>query len=362
MKLIYMTRKHKMYNLKHAIELQKRSLIHNSKLVAKRQGLQGKPKSYDPEKFKRKLHKKAKKHPINAPSNFSLIGNTKEFVTFINQLELRYEQKHEVYIEMKDIVNISIDAISVLLSCLAKFKENGIYFEGSFPQDPNCKNKIIKSGFFDYVGKSYENMVENNGVRLRGKQDVIITHGSLDVLQALSADVILEANRHIHGEKRRNFGIQSTLIELMTNTGEHASGSTKTKKEWWMSIEKTENPKTVRFSFIDYGIGIFNSLNKKGFLQILRSMLSNQSNSECLREIFEHQTHKTSIGESSRGKGLPEIKENLDNNSFSCLRVLTNDVFADVTAGQYNDLDYHFNGTFFYFELTKENNSYEYRE
>lgn len=362
MKIIYKTPKYRRYNLKHAYRLHKRSLVHRSKLIVKRQGLQGKSKNNDPKKLQKKLHKKAKKHPINAPSNFSLIGNPEEFVAFINQLEHRYEQKHEVYIEMKDIVSISIDAISVLLSCLAKFKENGIYFEGSFPKDENCKSKIIKSGFFDYVTKSYENMVENNGVRLRGKQDAIITHGSLDVLQDLSADVILEANRHIHGEKRRNFGVQSTLIELMTNTGEHASGSTKTKQEWWLSIEKTENPKTVKFSFIDYGIGIFNSLNKKGFLQILRNMLSNQSNSECLREIFEHKIHKTSTGESFRGKGLPEIKENLDNNSFSSLRVLTNDVFADVTAGQYNDLDYHFNGTFFYFELSKENNSYEYRE
>lgn len=336
-------------------------MAHKSKLVVKRRRLQGKPQINNQVKLQKKLHKKAQKHPINAPSNFSLIGNPKKFVSFINELEDRFEQKHEVYIEMKDIVNISIDAISVLLSCLAKFKENGLYFEGSFPKDHKCKNKIIESGFFDYVGQTYENMVENNGVRLRGKQDAIITHGSLDVLQDLSADVILEANSYIHGEKRRNFGVQSTLIELMTNTGEHASGSTKTKKEWWMSIEKTDNPKTVRFSFIDYGIGIFNSLHKKGWLQMIRNKLSNQSNADCLREIFARKLHKTSTGESFRGKGLPEIKENLDNNSFSNLKVLSNDVFADVAAGQYSNLDYHFNGTFFYFELTKENNSYEYR-
>lgn len=280
---------------------------------------------------------------------------------FINQLEHRYEQKRKVFIEMKGITHITVDAISVLLSCLAKFKKSGIYFAGSFPQDPTCKKKIIESGFFDYIGKTYEYMVENNWVRLRGKRDVIITHGSSDVLQELSAEVILEANRHIHGEKRRNFGIQSTLIELMTNTLEHASGSAKTKKEWWLSIEKTENPKTVRFSFIDYGIGIFNSLKEKGLLRILRKILPNQSNASCLREIFERKIHRTSTGESFRGKGLPEIKANLDNKSFSHLRVLTNNVFADIAAGQYVNLDYNFSGTFFYFELTEENNSYDYQ-
>jgi len=76
---------------------------------------------------------------------------------------------------------------------------------------------------------------------------------------------------------------------------------------------------------------------------------------------FDRKIHRTSTGESFRGKGLPEIKANLDNKSFSHLRVLTNNVFADIAAGQYVNLDYNFSGTFFYFELTEENNSYDYQ-
>lgn len=362
MKLLYKKLKFKHYNIKHSSKLQKRNQLHKLKLTTKRQRLQGKGKATDLNKLKKKLHKKARKHPINAPNNFSLIGNTKEFVAFINQLEDRYQQKHEVYIEMKYITNISIDAISVLLSCLAKFKENGIYFEGTFPNDESCRNKLKRSGFFDYVTKNYENMVENNSVRLKGKQDAIITHGSIDVLQELSAEIILEANKHIHGMKRRNLDLQATLIELMTNTCEHASAGLNAKKEWWLSIEKTDNPRQVNFSFIDYGVGIFKSLQNKGFLQNLKNRLINPSNAECLKKIFEKEIHKTSTDESFRGKGLPEIKENLDKNSFTNLRALTNDVYADVAIGEYTDLDYHFNGTFFYFELTEENNSYDYTE
>jgi hypothetical protein len=88
----------------------------------------------------------------------------------------------------------------------------------------------------------------------------------------------------------------------------------------------------------------------------------NPSNAKCLKQNFEKEIHKTSTDESYRGKGLPEIKENLDKNSFKNLRVLTNDVYADVAIGEYTDLDYHFNGTFFYFELTEENISYDYNE
>lgn len=360
MRSLQIDSKSKKFNLRHARKLHKRNLTHKYKLKIKRRNLQGKSKK--PYRTQKQLHRKAKKHPITAPTNLTLIDNPKEFVSFINRLEHKYQQRHEVYIEMKEITSISIDAISVLLSCLAKFKENGIYFEGSYPKDQNCRSKLIRSGFFDYVGKTYDNMVKNNSVRLEGKQDAIITHGSIEVLQALSAEVILEANKHIHGAKRRNLELQSTLIELMTNTCEHASGGLNMQREWWLSIEKTDNPRQVNFSFIDYGVGIFNSLQKKGILQILKNKIMNPSNAKCLKQIFEKEIHKTSTDESYRGKGLPEIKENLDKNSFKNLRVLTNDVYADVAIGEYTDLDYHFNGTFFYFELTEENISYDYNE
>jgi len=114
--------------------------------------------------------------------------------------------------------------------------------------------------------------------------------------------------------------------------------------------------------FVDYGIGIFESLKKKpkaekwaNRIEKLKQFFSSHGNPELLRALLEGEVHMTVTGQHFRGKGLPGIKQVLERNQISNLHVISNDVFANVEKSQYITLKSTLNGTFVYWELNQTN-------
>ena len=298
---------------------------------------------------------------VIAPKHFSLINKPIQVIEFIDDIKKYYSKRKKVFVELKHVEKIDYDAIVVLLAILVRFKAAGIKFNGNFPNNEIAKQVLRESKFFSSLDKSFKNLDSYD----LGARSSILTHANKCVDAELGHKVIGQATETIWGEKRRSRGVQRVLVELMLNTSNHADLESEGKKHWWLSVNHRVNEKVVSFSFIDFGVGVFKSLDNKkpdskffGWFEKLSSKFTVSDSSELLKIIIEGKLHKTVTGKPFRGKGLPGIREVLSRNQISKLCIITNDAYADVSNNTYRKLEKNFSGTFVYWELNSSNRSW----
>lgn len=336
----------------------KRSLLkkrsrRKSKIKTERRALEGKTYNEQKELKKWKRHKQ-----VTAPRDFTFLENTEGTTKFINNLEVNIKRNKPVFVNLERVEKMDYGAVTVLLSVMNIFKENHINFDGNFPKKIELRNKIIDSQFFDHLSKIIPRGV-GNPIK---KDNKIFGKGEKKVESALGLELMQEASKTIWGEKRMCKGFQRVLLELMQNTHNHAGLKKMGEECWWITVNHDPENKIVSFGFVDYGQGIFESLNKKpvgnrwaGYYEKIKDRLINGTNAEILEKLLEGELHRTVTMQSFRGKGLPGIKEVLKRNQISNLHIISNDVFSDVEKNEYRTLSVGFKGTFIYWELRSYN-------
>jgi hypothetical protein len=299
---------------------------------------------------------------IKAPQNFSMTKNTEETLKFIGKLERCYEKKQKTFIDLFEVNNIASGAIVVLLSILIKFKTSKIGFNGNFPKNPKAKSNLTASGFLDHL--FLKNIPQSDTYAF---EKDICTHADREVDSSLSAKLIGKASKFIWGEERACRGVQRIFVELMQNTYNHASRK-EGEQYWWASVKNSIDDNKVRFSFIDYGVGIFDSLAHKKpggkfskIANILIGLVASNKNDELLKKLVEGEIHKIAQISYYRGKGLPGIWNACNNNAVSNLMIISNDALADFSRKNFVKLDNKLSGTFVYWELNKGNINKELR-
>lgn len=304
-----------------------------------------------------KLAERLKTIFIDAPKSLSLIRSTKQTIRFINNLQYLCDNKKPVFVKLRHLDFLDSSGITVLLSVVYLFKVRGIKFNGDFPENLYCRETLIESGFFECLK---ENKPPNSDYTV-GKRNQILTKAKKEVDASIGLPIQKEVSMTIWNELRCLKGLQRILVELMHNTNNHAHLSKKGEKHWWLSISHNHTTKKVNFIFLDYGIGIFNSLSKKPKNDLKWSKLPeyvisffknvNKTNADLLEDLLEGKVHMSVTGKHFRGKGLPGIKEAFDRKSVKNLMIITNNVKADVESKNYEIIDTQFNGTFVSWQL-----------
>lgn len=299
---------------------------------------------------------------ISAPEKFSFIKYPENTIGFIQKLERQYQKRNKVFVNLSNIIELDYSAISVLVSVMFTFKSRNIDFNGNFPLNSTLKKMLIDSDFFKYLNKPIGEKLEYS----IGKKNQIFTRANKEVNSELGLLVMEEASQTIWNEKRICKGLQRTLLELMHNTNNHADENAKGVKHWWLSVNHNAKENKVSFVFIDYGLGIFESLKKKpannkwfGAFEKIASRVKYGTNDEVLKLLLNGELHMTVTGEHFRGKGLPGIKQVQDRNQISNLHLISNNVYSNVREDNYKKLNNNFSGTFAYWELTKQNTNIE---
>ncbi|HEX8268872.1 MAG TPA: hypothetical protein VF581_03180, partial [Flavobacterium sp.] len=276
-----------------------------------------------------------------------------------------YAKKKKVFVILKDVSYIGYDALIVLLSILIRFKASKIDFNGDFPTNIIVRKILLDSGFFDYFKSTFE---EQDRYELSKKRS-LSTHAWKLVDSELTSELIEEASMTIWSEKRRCQGVQRSLIELMQNTNNHADIFKEGEKHWFLSVQHRKKENIVSFSFVDFGIGVFESLNNKTseskwykWQNKLFSLFTINNNKELLKLILNGSLHKTVTGKYYRGKGLPGIYDAFNRKQINKLHIITNDVFADVENNNFLSLSNFFSGTFVYWEVVRNNINLEWIE
>ncbi len=295
---------------------------------------------------------------IPAPLNFSFIDEPESTIKFLIKLEDLYLKRKSVFVDLSGLKYLDHSAVTVLVSVMFSFKSRNIAFNGNFPSNKELAKKLINSGFFRYLEKPIGNKIEYT----IGKENQIFARAHKEVNSELGLIVMAEASSTIWGVNRTCKGLQRTLLELMQNTNNHADLVEKGAKHWWLSVNHNKEDKKVSFYFVDYGVGIFESLKSKpaknkwfGWFDKLKTKLQHGGDDEILRLLLNGDMHLTVTGQHFRGKGLPGIKEVQERNQISNLKIISNDVFADVEKSNYFKLSNNFSGTFVTWELNENN-------
>lgn len=295
---------------------------------------------------------------VTLPPDFKFSSNRNGVLSKISEIESYLKKRSSTVVLLEDVKFIDIDAISLLLGIMAEFRARKIKFNGTFPKDPIIKSELIKSGFF-------EQLFPERRLITFGTKKEIFTHGSNILDQELTDEVISTSLKAVFGQKKRSQGVQRILIEAMKNTIQHADLA-KNRRHWWLSVRELPDINKVIFSFLDYGIGIFQSLRSRditdpGYTWFEKLAGLGTSNPRILRRIMDGELHNVSrTRKAQHGTGLPGMKTALVHNYVSKLVIMSNDVYADISQDDYSSLNANFSGTFIQFEVVKTCRSFDY--
>lgn len=295
---------------------------------------------------------------IKAPAVFSLLNNESSTLDFLRKLQGCFTAKRKVAVLLDDVVNLSTDAILVLLSNMVQYKAAKIGFNGTKPRDEISNSKLESSGFFKHLYGFA--MRDQDKYSFKKMNSFIYTHGQKTVEASVADKLVKYASEVVWGEPRRCPGIQTTLVELMHNTHDHA-GEFKGEKHWWLSVEHDEQAHEATFSFIDFGVGIFRSLaNKKqgeplyGALDfIIRRFPLVTTEADRLKLILEGKVKLTQFNEYYRGKGLRNIYLRHHRNHISNLSIISNYASFKAVNDDYHSINNEFIGTFISFKMNQ---------
>ena len=254
---------------------------------------------------------------------------------------------------MVSIIKIDFSGITCLTSILLMLKKNNVKFDGSMPVDPNCRKFLLKSDFLKILGNTIFNADEDVNIKFARKEKSFITKGRKIVSPDIAADANIMVSQHLF--KNDNFvndGLQTILLELMANTNNHAS-SVQGKEHWFLSVQ-LDDKDAVKFNFVDYGIGIFKSLETTNFISKLRHFFT--TNHECLKQMLKGEYHiKSSTGLTFRGKGIPSLNTAIERDHVKKLIIITNDAYGDIENNIFVKNNNYFSGTFISWEVSKDN-------
>jgi hypothetical protein len=294
---------------------------------------------------------------VTAPSLFSFTENPEKAIEFFTELDAAFAEtpsgKH-VFIDLESVTKMTPEVIVVLISRIEEERStNSRASSGNVPRNNVARDMLASSGFYEFVKTKHRVKKPSRGA--------IEKFGDHMVVAEMAARLIENVAKPLGMSTHQEDGHQTTAVECMTNTREHASGhqsNRKGRKKWWFSVYRDPGNKVAQFAFVDLGIGIFVSLErqKPPWVVDLMAKLGSEKRTAILKKLLTDQTgqtadkglpikKRTSTKEAHRGKGLPNIARRNREKQTRRLRIISNNVFANVEESQYLTLEQGFSGT-----------------
>lgn len=144
--------------------------------------------------------------------------------------------------------------------------------------------------------------------------------------------------------------IEAFLSEIIGNAVEH--GIKQNNLNYWLCYEKSKN--TIKFTFVDMGIGIASSHKKARILLLYRLMGKYGDNKIVEDSLYNKLGSSTKL--EGRGRGLPEIREMIENEWVSDFLLVTNKSAIRHIDDQFKFTNNkNFKGTYYSWTVSKYN-------
>ncbi len=105
------------------------------------------------------------------------------------------------------------------------------------------------------------------------------------------------------------------------------------------------------YSFLDLGVGIFESVVVKNYLKRIRGTIL-YPNINLVDDLLKGKIpSRMEEDKEIRGKGIPQIVRHSQSDHFKSFYIIANDVKIDLKNQSKEQLNFNLNGTFLYWEL-----------
>lgn len=273
------------------------------------------------------------------PVNFNLqYENCENVISYINSIKKAASKNRDILINLANVTDIREGAIAMLLSVMKEISNKKISVRGTLPINKDAKTVLENSGFLEFVESANRHNSKSKNVMRTGKKGNPSSQLGTDVRNAMNT---------VWGGHGRNPPLRAAIYEMIRNSCDHAYKN-ENQLAWHLAISHDESKNLVKFSFVDNGNGIIETMTKRKSLLGIMDFF--KSNSDLLDTAFKGGIEsRTRLP--WRGKGLPAILENLTDNYIKNLLVITNDVFLHFDKGLREDLGIRFEGTYYYWEV-----------
>ena len=257
---------------------------------------------------------------VKAPKIFSLINNPEEVSEFFNEVKSyivsRQKKKVNVFFNLSEVEEVTIDAIIYLLALIKNLQSHGLTkrrFQGNLPENIKAAEMFAESGFLSFVNSNMPAINTNaNKITIRTGRS-----NDSNVLKEICEFIISKA-----GCSRVNTKFLYVLMaEMMYNTYEHAyDDKSLTSKNWYIFVECDE--KVAKITFADTGLGIPKTM-RKNFGERLLGIPPDKLVVSALNGEFRSQTKLP-----YRNNGLPTIKSYVDKEMIRNLYLISNRAYC----------------------------------
>jgi hypothetical protein len=304
-------------------------------------------------KEKKKSHAYEIKLPVYAPSDLRLIENTKKCLEFFRNLRSEEYQSNRgrikfVLLSLKRVTQIDYGSISILTAIGDDLKFKGIILRSSLPDNPECHNFMIESGYLN-------NLFDNNGKpfpKAEKSELMFFEKGCGRLSEDESRKISLLIKKvvgHLTGIENYYQPIRTIILEMCGNSIEWSGTD---NNQWLLGVKYQENK--VIFTVTDVGKGILDSLYRRFSMKFFEMF---KSNDEILKGAFDKKYGSTTQ-EENRNKGLPAVKANFNEGTIANLKVLTNNVILhfdnESLSKEFERGTPRFKGTFYQWEMTAD--------
>lgn len=280
-----------------------------------------------------------------APKKFSFVYNTNEVLKYFIDAEKLFKSKHKLNLNIDDIEELTPDAISLLVASIndKDFHHNSGY-KGDAPKKPELKKIFKESGFYNFVHSRGFNRATNG--------NLLHKEMHTKVMPVVAQKAALTGIKHTFENENPYEPLYDILIECMSNTNNHASLNSIKKCKWWLYVYNDPISKNTSYSFLDLGVGIFDSVIVQGYLKKLFKGTIAYRNINIVDDLLAGKI-QSRVDEDNeiRGKGIPQIVEHSKLENFKEFYIITNDVKINLKTSVSEQLNSNFSGTFLYWEI-----------
>lgn len=295
------------------------------------------------------LHSVQESEPIRkiSPTNFSFIDNTNELLEYFNECQVALHKKQRVLMDISNIKNLSSDAIALLVASVNNKDFIGKYgaIKGTAPNNNKLAKLFIESGFYKYVDadKRLKYVQKDN-------ENLLHKESHFKVQPELAKNACLYGTKHVFGITNTFPELYEMFIEAMSNTNNHAGKDGKGEIKWWLYAYNSADGKTC-YSFIDLGVGIFDSL-PVGRYKKFKNIVGLLHNADLVQDLLDGKIKSSEkIDRNIRGKGIPQIARNSEDPRFGRAYIVSNNVKINLKNRTTERLNDNFKGTMLYWEL-----------
>lgn len=287
---------------------------------------------------------------IDVPEHFSIINNPKDTIKFFDDLiDMIYSKvKQRVYMNMKHVQIITVDALIYLLAVIKNMRAKGMVhknpIKGNYPDNKEAYSVFVRSGFLDYM---------NNGVDKIDSKDISRIYYGSDYDQNISKKMCIFAHEHSSLTIDDTDYLYNSICEMMLNTVQHAYESNSRLINNWYSYAECNDEELI-FMFFDTGEGIPSTIERRiSFLGISREKDSDMLSSALNGEF------RTSTNIKTRGSGLVSIKNSVSDDKIKYLSVITNkasntyEIDDKILIEKKSDMTGSLTGTLYYWKIRR---------